>query len=295
MVTKSDKRWSLAGNAVLTVLAVLALAPFMLLIISSFTDEGAALRNGYSFFPEAWSLAAYKYIFAQWNTIGRSYLMSLLVTSIGTVCGVAFSAMLGYTLSRRQLPYRSLILFVLTFAMLFRGGLTATYIVYTQIFHIKDTILGLLLPHLLMNVYNIQMFRNYFENTIPGALLEAAQLDGATEMKTFTKVALPMSLPMVATVGLMQALAYWNDWQNGLYYLSTNSPLQTIQTLLNRMNEDIKFLAQNNLGSSTLAADMPSTTVRMAIAVAGILPILCLYPIFQKWFVRGMAAGAVKE
>lgn len=160
--------------------------------------------------------------------------------------------------------------------------------------HIDDTILGLMLPGLLMNAYNIKMFRNYFETTIPGALMEAAQIDGAKETTIFFKVVVPLSLPMVATVGLTVALMYWNDWTNGLYYLSADSKLQSIQTLLNNMNENIKFLQQNNVGSSFTALDMPSTTIRMAIAVVGILPILVLYPFFQKWFVKGMMSGAVK-
>lgn len=295
MFTKSEKRWSLAGHVMMSVLSVLAVAPFLLLVIASFTEENAAIRNGYTFFPEEWSLEAYRYIFGQWATIGRSYLVTIGITVIGTVIGVSIMAMIGYTMSRKNLPGRSLILFLLTFAMLFRGGLTATYIVYTQVLHIKDTLFGLLLPHLLVNIYNIMMFRNYFENTIPPALQEAAYIDGASEMKTFTKVALPLSLPMVATVAMMQALAYWNDWMNGLYYLSNNSPLQSIQTLLNKMNENIKFLQQNNIGTDMVSGSLPSTTVRMAIAVVGILPVLCMYPFFQKWFVKGAVSGAVKE
>lgn len=295
MSTASDKRWSFAGHVLMIILSVLSLAPFVLLLISSFTEEGAAVRNGYTFWPEAWSLDAYRYIAQQWSTIGRSYLVTIFVTGVGTVVGVVISAMLAYTLSRKDLPGRNLISFMLVFTMLFNGGLTSTYIVYTQVFHIKNTIFGLLLPGLLMNAYNVQMFKNYFETTIPGALMEAAQIDGAREMTIFFKIVVPLSLPMVATVGLMVALMYWNDWTNGLYYLSANSKLQSIQTLLNNMNENIKFLQQNNVGSNFTAADMPSTTIRMAIAVVGILPILCLYPVFQKWFVQGMMSGAVKE
>lgn len=295
MITASDKRWGFAGHILLAFLAILAIAPFLLLVIASFTEESAAIRNGYSFWPEAWSLDAYRYIFSQWATIGRSYLVTIFVTVVGTVVSVTMSAMLAYVVSRKELPGRSIILFALTFTMLFNGGLTSTYIIYTQIFHIKNTIFGLLVPGLLMNAFNVMMFRNYFETTIPGALMEAAKIDGARETTIFSKIVVPLSLPMVATVGLMVALMYWNDWQNGLYYLSANSKLQSIQTLLNNMNENIKFLQQNNPGGAFTAADMPSTTIRMAIAVVGILPILLLYPFFQKWFVQGMTSGALKE
>lgn len=276
------------------ILSILSLAPFLLLLIASITEEGAAIRNGYSYIPEAVSLEAYRYILDQWATIGRGYLVTIIVTVVGTCVGVVISAMLAYVLSCKDVPGRSLILFALTFTMLFNGGLTSTYIIYTQIFHIKNTIFGLIVPGLLMNAYNVMMFRNYFENTIPESLMEAAKIDGAKETAIFFKVVVPLSLPMVATVGLTVALMYWNDWQNGLYYLSASSKLQSIQTLLNNMNENVRFLMQNNVGSMFSVADMPSTTIRMAIAVVGILPILLLYPFFQKWFVAGIMSGAVK-
>ena len=295
MNRNSNRGWSRAGHIVMIILSVLAIAPFILLIISSFTDEGAALRNGYSYFPEAWSLEAYKYIATQWEMIGRGYLVSFIVTAAGTAVGVTISAMFGYVLSQKSLPFRTIILFLLTFTMLFNGGLTATYIVYTQVFHIKNTIFGLIVPGLLMNAYNVMMFRNYFEMSIPGALQEAAKIDGASEMKIFFKLIIPLSLPMVATVGLMVALMYWNDWMNGMYYLSSDSKIQSIQTILNRVNENIKFLQQNNLNVIASESDLPSKTVRMAIALVGTVPILCLYPLFQKWFVKGMMVGAVKE
>lgn len=295
MRTASDRRWAFAGHVLMLILSALALAPFALLIISSFTDEGTALQNGYSFFPEKLSLDAYKYLLGQWETIGYSYVVSIVLTLVGTVVGVSMAAMFGYTLSHKELPGRKWILFLLTFAMLFRGGPTATYIIYTQVFHVKDTFWGLLLPNLLMNGYNVMLFRNYFENSIPGALVEAAYIDGAKESNVFWKIIIPLSLPMVATVGLNVALGYWNDWMNGLYYISAGSKMQSIQSLLNRMNENIKFLQQNDLGVDMAAMEIPSTTVRMAIAVVGILPILFLYPIFQKWFVHGMTTGAVKE
>ena len=295
MRTASDKRWAFSGHVLMIILSVLALAPFLLLIIASFTDEAAAISNGYSFLPKAWSLDAYKYILNQWGVIGRSYFVTLTVTAIGTFTGLTFAAMIGYTLSKRDLPGRRIILFVVTFTMLFNGGLTATYIIYTQFFHVKNTIFGLLIPNLLLNGFSIMMLRNYFEFAIPTALIEAAYIDGAKETTIFQRIVVPLSMPMLATVGLTSALTYWNDWQNGVYYLSASSPIQSIQTIMHSMNENVKFLQQNNFGTSVDASSIPSVTIRMAIAVVGILPILFLYPIFQKWFVRGISAGAIKE
>ncbi|WP_341278024.1 carbohydrate ABC transporter permease [Paenibacillus sp. FSL H8-0537] len=295
MIDLKDKKWSIAGHTLMIVLSILAVAPFILLIMSSLTDEATALRNGYSFLPEKFSLEAYKYVAKEWELIGRGYLVSIFVTVVGTVGGVFITAMLAYTLSKPDLPGRGLLMFLLAFTMLFNGGLTSTYIVYTQIFHIKDTILGLLLPNLLMNAYFVVMFKNYFEHTLPGALVESARIDGATEFKIFYKIAIPLSIPMFVTVGMTAALTYWNDWMNGMYFLSTNSSIQSIQTILNNINENIKFLQQNDVGGAVSTADLPSVTVRMAIAFVGVLPMLLLFPIFQKWFVKGATAGAVKE
>ncbi|APO47641.1 carbohydrate ABC transporter permease [Paenibacillus sp. PCH8] len=295
MIDIKERKWSIAGHILMIILSVLAIAPFILLLMSSITDETAALRNGYSFFPEKFSLDAYKYIAGQWEVIGKAYLVSIFVTVVGTIVGVLISAMLAYTLSKPDLPGRSLLMFLLIFTMLFNGGLTATYIVYTQIFHIKDTIFGLLLPNLLMNAYFVVMFKNYFEYTLPAALVESARIDGATEFRVFRSIAIPLSMPMFVTVGMTTALTYWNDWTNGMYFLSTNSKIQSVQTILNNINENIKFLQQNNVGTAVSTADLPSVTIRMAIAIVGILPMLALFPIFQKWFVKGATAGAVKE
>ncbi|MNC35582.1 L-arabinose transport system permease protein AraQ [compost metagenome] len=295
MVDIKDKQWSLAGHIIMIVLSILAVAPFLLLLTASLTDEGTALRDGYSFFPKQWSLEAYRYVLGQWEMIGKGYLVTIIVTAVGTVVSVVISAMLAYALAQKDLPGRSLLMFLLTFTMLFNGGMTSTYIVYTQIFHVKDTIFGLLLPNLLMNAYSVMMLKNYFEYSIPGALIESAQIDGAKEFKIFYKIVIPLSLPMVATVGLTVALMYWNDWTNGMYFLSSNSKIQSIQTILNNINENIKFLQQNNLGSNVTSGDLPSATVRMAIAVVGIVPVLALYPMFQKWFVGGATVGAIKE
>ena len=138
------------------------------------------------------------------------------------------------------------------------------------------------------------LVRNYFENSIPQELYESARIDGASEFYTFFKIALPLSVPILATTGLMEGLAYWNDWQNGLYYLdSKGAKLYTIQNILNNINENIQFLASNATGGVNIG-DLPTTTVRMAIAFVGILPVLVIYPFFQKYFAAGLTLGAVK-
>jgi len=167
--------------------------------------------------------------------------------------------------------------------------------IYTRVFHVKNTIWGLLLPNLLMSAFMIMLVRNYYEHSIPEELYESARIDGAGEFYIFFKIVQPLSKPILATVGLMTGIAYWNDWQNGLYYLTKDQSahLYTIQNILNEINTNIAFLASTNVGGFN-TADLPTTTARMAIAVIGILPILVLYPFFQKYFAKGLVMGAVK-
>ena len=293
-MVNTGKGWKVAANIVMVLCSFLALAPFVLLIIASFTDETVALMNGYSYLPEKWSLSAYEYIVGQAAMLGRAYLMTIVVTAIGTTVGVIITALLGYMLSNKNLPGRRFLNLYVVFTMLFNGGLVPTYIMYVKTFAVKNTIFGLLVPNLLMSAFLVMLVRNYFENSIPADLYEAARIDGASEFQTFFRVALPLSTPILATVGMMMGIAYWNDWQNGLYYLSdAGKNLYTIQNILNNINDNIAFLATNATSGVNLA-DLPTTTVRMAIAVVGILPILVLYPFFQKYFAKGITMGAVK-
>lgn len=293
MVSKDQKRWRIAAHIVMTVLSLLALLPFLLLIIASFTDDKVALLNGYSFFPEKLSLDAYAYIGQNAMTFARAYGVTIVVTVIGTVVGVVLTALTGYVLSKRDLPGVKIMNFLVIFTMLFNGGLVATYINYTTIFHIKDTFFALVVPGLLMNAFMVTLVRNYFENSIPEDIYESARIDGAREITIFIKLVLPLSVPILATVGLMTGIAYWNDWQNSMYYVDDKA-LYSIQAWLNSINNSISVLSSLGGTSAVSTADLPSTTIRMAVAVVGILPILVIYPFFQKYFAKGLMAGAVK-
>ena len=223
--------------------------------------------------------------------IFNAYKMTILSTLIGTVGGVLMTCLFSYMLSQKELPGRKILTFLVLLTMLFNGGLVPTYLVYSSTFHIKDTIWALVVPNLLMNGFNIILVKNYFENSIPGELYESARIDGAKELRIFFKIALPLSKPIMATIGLLMGITYWNDWQNGLYYLNDKS-LYTIQNVLNQINQNIAYLAQTSV--SVNVADLPTATARMAIAVIGILPVLIVYPFFQKYFVKGITMGAVK-
>ncbi|MCV4232893.1 carbohydrate ABC transporter permease [Virgibacillus sp. LDC1] len=288
-------QWS--AHVILGLFAAACLIPFALLIVSSLSSEASIIQNGYSFFPTELSLDAYHYLWTHVGELGRAYGITVLITVIGTAVSLAISSMLAYPLSRHDMPLKNFWTFFVFFTMLFNGGLVPTYMVYTQLFDIKNTLFGLLIPGLLMNGFNVLLVRTFFITSIPSALLEAASIDGASEIKTFYRIVLPLSLPIMATIGLFQAIAYWNDWFNGLIYL-TDTRLFGIQTILNKMMTDIQFLTSNSNLASTGAGqaimELPSTTVRMAIAAIGVLPILIAYPFFQKYFVKGITIGAVK-
>lgn len=293
MHSKDQKRWHVAAHIVMILLSALAVLPFILLIIASFTEEATALKYGYSYFPKAVSLDAYRYIVQNRTTFINAYGMTILVTVLGTVATLLLTSLTAYALSKRTLPGVKIMNIFVIFTMLFNGGLVATYISYITIFNIKNTIFALVVPTLMMNAFMVMLMRNYFEHSIPGDIYESARIDGAGEFLIFFRLVLPLSVPILATVGLMGGIAYWNDWQNALYYVSDKS-LYTIQAVLNSINEGIAALASLGGGAGLSVAELPTTTIRMAVAVVGILPILIVYPFFQKYFAKGLMAGAVK-
>ena len=277
----------------LTILTVLTMLPILLIVISSFTAESALITDGYSFFPSKWSTASYYYMIKQGATIFRSYGISIFVTAFGTVFSVLITTMLAYPMSRKAFKYRNVLAFFVFFTMLFNGGIVPAYIMWTKIFHIKNTIWALIIPNYLVNAFNVILVKNYYQNNIPDALIESAQIDGASELTIFFNIMLPLAIPTVATISLFTGLAYWNDWTNGLYYIS-DQKFYSIQMLLMNIMNNIMALRSNVDLVGTGAVDLPGTSIRMAMAVIGILPILIIYPLVQKYLVRGVVVGAVK-
>jgi len=289
-----EKRFRWGATIILAVLTTLTLLPVILIVVASFTDEQALLANGYSFFPKGWSLDAYYYMIKQGSTILRAYGVTIFVTVVGTTISVLLTAMLAYPMSRKSFKYRNILSFFVFFTMLFNGGIVSSYMMWSNVFHIKNTIWALIMPNFLVSAFNVFLIKNYYSNNIPEALLESAQIDGATELRIFRKIILPLSVPTVATVSLFTGLAYWNDWVNGLYYI-TDAKYYGIQNLLIKIMNNIQFLKSNSsslIGTGNV--ELPGTSVRMAMAVVGILPILLIYPFVQKYFIKGVVIGAVK-
>jgi putative aldouronate transport system permease protein len=240
-------------------------------------------------------MAAYKYLLRNALVITRAYLITIGVTVIGTAANLTLTTLLAYPLSRKDLPHRNVWAFVVFFTMLFNGGVVSSYIMWAQYFHIKNTYFALIVPNLLMGAFYVIMMRTYFTQNIPEAILEAARIDGAGEWYILRKIVLSMSKPIIATLALLVGLQYWNDWVNGLYFL-TKDKYFSIQVLLNNMLQDMQFLAStsSSASSNVNAAAMPSLSIKMAIAVIGALPVLIIYPLTQKYFVKGITIGAVK-
>lgn len=291
----SAKMFHAAAFLILMILAIVCILPIILIVVASFTDETTLLADGYRFFPKKYGLEAYIYLWKQSVMMLRAYKISISVTVIGTLLSMVLSTMFAYPLSRKDFKYRNFFSFFVFFTMLFSGGIVPSYMMWTKFFHIKDTIWALIIPSYLMNAFNILLIRNYYTNNIPDALIEAARIDGASEFLTFRRVIIPLSVPVIATVGLFTGLAYWNDWINGLYYINDPS-LYSIQNLLIRLMNNIQYLNSGAAagvvsgGTSTL----PSTSVRMAIAVVGVIPVVIAYPFLQKYLIRGTVIGAVK-
>ena len=295
--SKSNMRFQVLANFILILFTIFVITPFILLIMSSRIWNKRNLKNqGKKFFPEKFSLEAYAYIWKNASKIMRAYGITILVTVVGTAVNVMLSTMIAYPLSLEQLPGRRAITFYLFFTMLFSGGLVPSYLLYSNYFHIKNTIWALIVPNLLLSAMNVLLIRTYISTSIPSALFEAAKVDGAGEFTVFFKLVIPLSKPIIVTMGTFAGLGYWNDWTNGLYYL-TDTKYYSIQNLLNKMITDIQVLSSNSSMASQASSEMaklPTVGVRMAIAVVAMLPIFVVFPFLQKYFQKGIALGAVK-
>lgn len=281
--------------AAMALISIGMLMPFLLMIMASFTDEKSLILKGYRFIPDKFSLDAYVYMINQYKVILRAYGVSIFVTATGTLISLVITTMLAYPMSRRDFKYRNVLAFIVFFTMLFNGGIVPSYILWSRVFGVTDTYWALILPNLLMPAFHVLLVRNYYQSSIPHELIESAQIDGASELRIFFRIMLPLSVPVVTTIGLFMALAYWNDWINALYYIS-KPKYYGIQNLLIRLMNNIQFLRSSE-GSALLgtgAVDLPSTSIRMAMGVIGLLPILLMFPFTQRYLIKGVVIGAIK-
>lgn len=290
-----SKPANVAFSIVFIVSALMAVIPLVLVIIISFTDKESIFRNGYSFTPDKWSLKAYETLWETRASIGQSFLVSIFITVAGTALGLFLNATMGYVLSRKSFKFSKFYTYIVFIPMVFFGGLVANYLVVTQFLNIEGTILALILPMAVTSFYVI-ILRTFFTTTVPDSLIESGKIDGASQMRIFFQIVLPISLPALATIGLFLSFAYWNDWWHALMYMLTNNDLWPLQYVLISIEKKMEFLIKNpgTLGAEALMNEMPQESVRMALVVVVVIPIACSYPFFQRYFVSGLTIGAVK-
>lgn len=279
------------GGVLVTAAALCCLIPFIILISGSFTSEHSIAVDGYSIFPKEFSLEAYRILFGNPVTILRGYGVSILITVSGTAAGLFIVAMTAYVLSRRDFKYRNKISFFFYFTTLFNGGLVSSYIFYIRCLHLKNSYLALIFP-LLFNVFYLLIMRS-FMSSIPSSIIESARMDGAGEFGLFLRIILPLARPGLVTVGMFIALDYWNDWYNAMLYISDHKkyPLQYMLYNLLFQSEAMKRLSSC---TSILLKELPSQSLKLAMAVIAAGPAILIYPFMQSYFIKGITIGAVK-
>lgn len=279
---------------IMIVLCTLCLIPFALLISASLTNSDTLYSVGYSIIPRNVSIESYQYIIEMGGSLVHAYFVSIFVTVFGTVCSLVLTSLMAYPLANRNFKARNIVSFAVFFTMLFNGGMVATYLVWSRAFHINNTIWAQVFPGMLLSAMNIILVKNYFSSSIPFELNESAKIDGASEYKIFMKIVIPLSKPILAAIGLLIGLGYWNNWVNGYYYISKKEYL-SYQNVLDNMLKQIQYLSTLDPSlSSGIINNVPAISIRMTLAVIGVIPILIIYPFFEKYFEKGLTIGAVK-
>ncbi len=283
-------------NVIMTLFCAACVIPFIFVVIISFTTEESIRQIGYSFVPLSWGVEAYKYVMKMGDQLWLSYFNSFFITIVGTVLSVLICVLYSYALFRRDFKYRSFFSFFSFFTMLFGGGLVPTYMVCKQMLGLSDNYAALIVP-LLVNPFNIIVMRTFFQSSVPDELIEAAAIDGSGEYNTLFRIIVPIAKPGIATIALLNALAYWNEWFIALLYVRERAKIP-LQYLLMQMQRNVEYLAKNsaNMGAdaASAASKLPTQSLRMAMVVLIVVPIAFAYPFFQRYIIAGLTIGSVK-
>ncbi|GIQ71151.1 carbohydrate ABC transporter permease [Xylanibacillus composti] len=275
-------------------LSIAMVLPFILVVCISITEEQSLLQNGYRFIPESLSLDAYRYVFESPVVLMRAYGVTITVTLVGTAIGLLMTAMTAYVISRRDFRYNRSATFYIFFTMLFSGGIVSFYILMTQFLQLRDTLWALILPGLL-TPWNVMVMKGFLSK-IPLEIVESAKMDGAREVRIFFTMILPLATPALATIGLLISFTYWNEWFNSMLFIDSDNKVP-LQLMLVRIMNTIEFLSANAEFTASLdinQSEFPSLSMRMAMAVLAAGPMLCIFPFFQRYFVRGLTIGSLK-
>jgi putative aldouronate transport system permease protein len=283
-------------HLIFIVLALLCLVPVMVVLSISLSSEASIRETGYQIVPSALSGDAYNYIVKQGSMIMRALGVSVFVTVLGTFIGVLLTTSMGYALSRSNFKLKGLLTWIVFIPMVFNGGLVSSYYINSTLLGLSNTIWALILP-LAVSSFNVIICKTFFKSTIPDGLLESAEIDGAGQFRIFFTIVLPISLPVLATIGLFLCFSYWNDWFQSMLYIDDQN-LYSLQALLNSLMSNVDALARNasamGVSYAQLVATIPKESARMAVAIIIVLPVALAYPFFQKYFISGLMVGAVK-
>lgn len=287
----SDKIIRGFGYVFVTIYCVCCVIPFLIIVSSSFTSDTVIRAEGVQIIPKDFNLSAYEMV-ARGGGIWWSYLLTICMTLVGTVLGLAIISMTGYALQRKDFPFRNAISFYIYFTSLFSAGLAPYYLMMVQTYKLKDSYFAVLLP-LMMSSWLIILMKN-FVKSIPHEITESGKIDGAGDFKIFASLILPMLKPALATIGLFLALGYWNEWYQSSLFLSSKVAVKPLQYMLYEVVNKIDALKNSVAGQFVNLTDIPQESVKMANAVLATGPIVLLYPFVQKYFISGITVGAVK-
>ncbi|MEC0089613.1 carbohydrate ABC transporter permease [Paenibacillus macquariensis] len=280
-------------HLLLILFGISCIIPLISIISISLSDENSIIQNGYSFVPQGFNFSSYAYVLYKPLQLLSALKTSLIVSIVGTLISLIITAGIAYVLSREDYKYKSSLSFYVFFTMLFNGGLVPTYMLISKYLHLKNTIWVLILPYLAIPWF-ILLLRSFMQK-IPHSIIESCMIDGASELRIFFKIILPLAKPGLATIGLFIVLQYWNDWWLSLLYIEKES-LVPLQYMLYRMINNIEFLTSstNAMPPGMNTSIIPAETARMAMAILAAGPMLVVFPFFQKYFVKGLTVGAVK-
>ena len=299
--TEQAERKKLSPGQFLLVLilglyGMICLLPMVLIGIVSFSSETSIDKNGFSFFPDEWSLKAFDYVYTFKDQLIQSYKVTIFETVVGTVITLLLTGMFAYTLSRKSFRLRKGLSVYLLITMLFGGGLLGGYLVNTNIWKLRNNLLVLVIPGC-VSAWNCIIMRTFIQSNVPDSLIEAAKIDGAGEVHTFFRIILPIMVPVLAAIGFMSAIGHWNEWQTAFLYID-NPDYATLQLMLIRIEKNLSYLQERLDYLSPKELEMlknaPTESARMALLLFTIGPVMIAYPFFQKYFIKGITIGAVK-
>lgn len=289
------KKENILVHIIFILLCLCFIVPFLYVITISFTGEEELVKEGYKLFPKTWSLDAYRFVFRNPKSILQAYKITAIQAFLGMGLSVLTMAFCAYPLSRRNYVLAKPTMMFILITMLFSVGMVPAYIINTKYLHLGNTIWVYILPGMVSG-FQIVILRTFFSD-IPASLIESAKIDGASEMRIFWRIIMPLSKPAIATVALLQLLDRWNSWQPSLLYM-TDAKYYTLQYLLQRILREAEFvknmLMEGISAADVSAQDLPNESARFAMCLIATGPMLVIFPFFQKYFTKGLTVGAVK-